>query len=65
MLVHTDVPTRTLDEAIDQLVLADLPFVFSVDADTGRGTVLYLRYDGHYGLVEPARTPVSARPAEP
>ena len=24
------------------------------DADTGRGAVAYLRYDGHYGLIRPA-----------
>jgi hypothetical protein len=25
-----------------------------VDADSGRGGVLYHRYDGHYGLIAPA-----------
>jgi hypothetical protein len=29
-------------------------FLLFVDAATGRGAVLYLRYDGHYGLIEPA-----------
>jgi hypothetical protein len=29
-------------------------FLFFVNEETGRGNVLYLRYDGHYGLVEPA-----------
>jgi ribosome-associated translation inhibitor RaiA len=29
-------------------------FLFFVNADSGRGNVLYLRYDGHYGLIEPA-----------
>ncbi|BFV55387.1 HPF/RaiA family ribosome-associated protein [Kitasatospora sp. CMC57] len=30
------------------------PFVFYTDDVTGRGNVLYLRYDGHYGLITPA-----------
>lgn len=30
------------------------PFVFFSDAATGRGNVLYLRSDGHYGLITPA-----------
>lgn len=29
-------------------------FLFFVNADSGRGNVIYLRYDGHYGLIEPA-----------
>jgi ribosome-associated translation inhibitor RaiA len=28
-------------------------FLYFIDADDGRGKVLYLRYDGDYGLVEP------------
>jgi hypothetical protein len=32
----------------------DLPFLFFVDAERGRGAVLYHRYDGHYGLIAPA-----------
>lgn len=28
-------------------------FLFFTDASTDRGAVLYLRYDGHYGLIEP------------
>ncbi|KIQ64645.1 integrase [Kitasatospora griseola] len=30
------------------------PFVFYADDVTGRGNVLYHRYDGHYGLITPA-----------
>ncbi|MGK4585286.1 sigma 54 modulation/S30EA ribosomal C-terminal domain-containing protein [Kitasatospora sp. HPMI-4] len=30
------------------------PFVFFTDDITGRGNVLYRRYDGHYGLITPA-----------
>jgi hypothetical protein len=32
----------------------DHRFLYFTDAETGRGCVLYLRYDGHYGLIEPA-----------
>jgi ribosome-associated translation inhibitor RaiA len=48
-------PSRmTSEEAIQLLDLGDQPFVFFVDPDTGRGHVLYRRYDGHYGLIDPA-----------
>jgi hypothetical protein len=30
-------------------------FLYFTDAATGRGCVLYLRYDGHYGLIESVR----------
>ena len=29
-------------------------FLYFVNTETGRGNVIYLRYDGHYGLIEPA-----------
>ena len=29
-------------------------FVFFGNAASGRGNVIYRRYDGHYGLIEPA-----------
>ncbi|NUU21525.1 MAG: sigma 54 modulation/S30EA ribosomal C-terminal domain-containing protein, partial [Streptomycetaceae bacterium] len=38
---------RRLDASCD-------PFVFFTHAVTGRGNVLYRRYDGHYGLITPA-----------
>ena len=41
-------------EAIGRLNVTEEPFVFFVDAESGRGNVLYRRYDGHYGLIEPA-----------
>jgi ribosome-associated translation inhibitor RaiA len=47
-------PRLALDEARDRLELAGLPFVFFQDLDTDRGSVLYHRYDGHYGLITPA-----------
>ncbi len=47
-------PTLTREEAVARLNLTGLPFVFYADAQTGRGHVLYRRYDGHYGLIVPA-----------
>jgi ribosome-associated translation inhibitor RaiA len=43
--------TLTLRGAVERLNLTNDPFIFFVDVDTGRGAVLYRRYDGHYGLV--------------
>jgi hypothetical protein len=48
-------PRLTLDDARDRLELTGLPFVFFQDPDTDRANVLYHRYDGHYGLITPAR----------
>lgn len=47
-------PVLNTDEAVARLNLLDLPFLFFLDADRGRGAVLYHRYDGHYGLITPA-----------
>lgn len=49
-------PAPLLDtaEAIDRLLMAGLPFLFYLDADHGRANVIYHRYDGHYGLIDPA-----------
>ena len=41
-------------EARARLELSGEPFVFYLDPDTGRGRVLYLRYDGHYGQITAA-----------
>jgi ribosome-associated translation inhibitor RaiA/cold shock CspA family protein len=46
-------PRLGLDEAIELLNLSGERFVFYEDAGTGRGNVLYRRYDGHYGLIVP------------
>ncbi len=48
-------PRLGVDEAVARLSLTGFPFVFFVDNATGRGNVLYHRYDGHYGLITPAR----------
>lgn len=44
-------PVLSEAEAATRLDLAGEPFVFYLDRQTGRGRVLYLRYDGHYGLI--------------
>jgi ribosome-associated translation inhibitor RaiA len=46
-------PEWTVEQAIDALGADGGRFVFFADAETHRGTVLYLRYDGHYGLIAP------------
>lgn len=43
-----------LTDAIGEMDVLDHRFLFFTDASTGRGAVLYLRYDGHYGLIQPA-----------
>lgn len=48
------VPASDVDEAVQRLRLTGLPFVFFHDTGSGRGSVLYHRYDGHYGLITPA-----------
>ncbi len=50
------VPTLSVAAAVERLSVAEEPFVFFVDAATGQGTVLYHRYDGHYGPLVPAGT---------
>ena len=42
------------DQAAERLGLLGLPFLFFVDTTRDRGSVLYHRYDGHYGLIAPA-----------
>lgn len=49
----TPAPVMLIDKAIERLNLTGEPFVFFVEAQTRRGNVLHLRYDGHYGLIEP------------
>jgi hypothetical protein len=56
-------PRLSVGDAVNRLNLTGLPFVFFVDDATGRGNVLYHRYDGHYGLITPiaaARTSVGS-----
>ncbi|OIJ25496.1 ribosome hibernation promotion factor [Nocardioides luteus] len=45
-------PSLTEDQARARLEADSEPFVFYLEAETGAGSVLYHRYDGHYGLIE-------------
>jgi ribosome-associated translation inhibitor RaiA len=54
-LVDHAPPKMTVDDAMRQLDDGGQPFVFYIDADTDRGTVIYRRYDGHYGVLTSER----------
>jgi hypothetical protein len=43
-----------LGTAIAEMDALGHRFLFFENAATGRGNVIYRRYDGHYGLIEPA-----------
>ncbi|MBU8811357.1 ribosome hibernation promotion factor [Mycolicibacterium goodii] len=47
-------PCLTQRDAVERLGLLGLPFLFYIDAAEGRASVIYRRYDGHYGLITPA-----------
>jgi ribosome-associated translation inhibitor RaiA len=47
-------PRLTLAEAVQRLDATGLRFLFFAEPASGRGQVLYRRYDGHYGLITPA-----------
>jgi len=47
-------PELTVDEARERLGMLWTSFLFFINAETGRGNVLYHRYDGNYGLIAPA-----------
>ena len=53
MVNSTPAPELAVEEASDWLDATDAEFVFFRNKDTGEANVLYRRYDGHYGLVEP------------
>jgi len=44
----------TLEAAVAEMDALSHRFMFFVNAETARGNVIYLRYDGNYGLIEPA-----------
>jgi ribosome-associated translation inhibitor RaiA len=52
-LVDTPAPALTLDEAKEALDASGVDNVFYRDVASGRGCVVYHRYDGHYGLITP------------
>lgn len=52
-------PTRLPDpidlaRAVAEMDAVDHRFIFFANVNTGRGNVIYRRYDGNYGLIEPA-----------
>ncbi|RSM85187.1 hypothetical protein DMH04_17965 [Kibdelosporangium aridum] len=50
------VPVLSTTEAVERLDITGLPFLFYIDNEHLRGSVLYRRYDGHYGLISPGDT---------
>jgi ribosome-associated translation inhibitor RaiA len=50
-------PELDIATAEERLDAGHEPWVFFNDAETGRGHVLYRRYDGHYGLIVPLDEP--------
>jgi hypothetical protein len=44
-------PQHSVDAAAAALAHSGQPFLFFADSVTGRGAVLHVRQDGHYGLV--------------
>jgi hypothetical protein len=57
-------PRLTVADAAEWLGWSEVPFLFFLDVDRGRGSVLYRRFDGHYGLIW-VRTPVWASGRRP
>ncbi len=47
-------PRLDLGEAETRLEAFGQPFLFFLNAATGRGNLIYHRYDGDYGLITPA-----------
>lgn len=52
-LIEAPVPNMTVDEAVTMLNTGGQRRLFFHNVDTGRGNVVYRRYDGHYGLITP------------
>jgi ribosome-associated translation inhibitor RaiA len=48
-----EAPLLTVEEAIERLGAIGQNFLFFADKATGRGNLVYKRYDGHYGLITP------------
>lgn len=51
---ETPAPTIGVDEAVSRLNMSNMPFIFFQDAENKLSSVLYRRYDGHYGLIVPS-----------
>lgn len=52
-------PVRTESEAVGRLCRHGLPFLFYTDRNTGRGFLMYRRYDNDLGLIAPVRDTVA------
>jgi len=52
-------PTE-LEDAVAEMNVLNHRFMYFTDAAGGRGNVIYMRYDGHYGLIEARGTPEMA-----
>ena len=46
-------PRLTVERAAERRGLLGLPFLFFLDAGHDRGSPVYHRHDGHYGLLTP------------
>jgi ribosomal subunit interface protein len=44
-----------LEDAVSEMNILNHRFMYFTDAASGRANVIYMRYDGHYGLIESAR----------
>lgn len=53
LLDPTPAPRLSHEDATERLDVSGEPFVFYADDETGRGTIVYRRYDGHYGRIVP------------
>ncbi len=51
---ETPAPTISVADAMSRLNISDMPFVYFKDSARGCASVLYRRYDGHYGLIVPS-----------
>ncbi|HUY44724.1 MAG TPA: HPF/RaiA family ribosome-associated protein [Streptosporangiaceae bacterium] len=51
---ETPAPRLSLAEAMARLEAAGQPFLFFVNSQTGRGNLIYHRFDSDYGLIGPA-----------
>ncbi len=51
---EAEAPLIAVSDAVSLLDSSDMPFVFFRDRDRGRASLLYRRYDGHYGLLVPS-----------
>jgi ribosome-associated translation inhibitor RaiA len=51
---NTPAPIINVADAVTRLNVTDVPFVFFCDGERTRASVVYRRYDGHYGLIVPS-----------